>query len=55
MLIRNGVSEMANLLTKSLARAWNRQGDQVVGDHGQCPVCLDALPGAHKHVAEGQR
>ena len=54
MLIRNCVSEMTNLLTESLARAWNRQGNQVVGDHDKSPVCLDALPGAHKHVAEGQ-
>ena len=34
--------------------AWSRQGNQVVGDHDKGPVCLDALPGTHKHVAEGQ-
>lgn len=54
MLIRNYVSEMTDLLTKSLARAWSRQGNQVVSDHDKSPVCLDAFPGAHKHVAEGQ-
>jgi hypothetical protein len=54
MLIRNVVSEMTNLLTKPLARAWSRQGDQVVSDRGKSPVCLGALPGAHKHMVEGQ-
>lgn len=54
MLKRNHISEMTNLLTESLARAWNRQGNQVVSDHDKSPVCLDALPGAHKHMAEGQ-
>lgn len=38
------------------------EGDQVAGDHDKSPACqevssplgLDALPGTHKHVAEGQ-
>jgi len=54
MLMQNGVSEMTNPLTKTPEMFWNRQGDQVVGDHDNRPVCLDALPGTHKHVAEGQ-
>ena len=52
--MQNGVSEMTNLLTKTLETLRNRQGNQVVGDHDNRPVCLDALPGTHKHVAEGQ-
>src|SRR3989338_2396696 len=54
MLIRNSVSEMTNLLTETFEMPWSRQGNQVVGDHDKSPVCLDTLPGAHKHVAEGQ-
>jgi hypothetical protein len=54
MLIRKCVSEMTNLLAKSLAMIWSRQGNQIVGDRDKSPVCLDALPGAHEHVAEGQ-
>ena len=45
---------MANLLAKTFEIFWRRQDNQVVGDHDKCPVCLDALPGAHEHVAEGQ-
>ncbi len=54
MLMQNGVSEMTNLLTKPFEIFWGRQGDQVVGDQDKSPVCLDALPGTHEHVAEGQ-
>lgn len=54
ILKRNGPSEMTNLLTKPLEMLGNRQGNQVVGDHDKSPVCLDALPRAHKDVAEGQ-
>ena len=45
---------MTNLLTETFAMFWSRQGEQVVSDHDKSPVCLDALPGTHKHVAEGQ-
>ena len=62
MLRRDRIPEMTNLLAKALEVFWSRQGNQVVGDHDKSPVpsamtaplCLDALPGAHKHVAEGQ-
>ena len=54
MLMRNLVSEMTNLLTETLEMTWSRQGNQIVGDRDKSPVCLDALPGAHKHVAKGQ-
>lgn len=33
---------------------WSRQGNHIVSDHDKSPVCLDALPRSHKHVAEGQ-
>lgn len=45
---------MTNFLAKSLEAFSSRQGDQVVGDHGKRPVCLNALPGAHEHLPEGQ-
>ena len=45
---------MTNLLTEAFEAFWSRQGDQVVSDHDKGPVCLDALPRTHKHVAEGQ-
>ena len=45
---------MTNLLTEAFEMFWSRQGNQVVGDHDKDPVCLDALPRPHKHVAEGQ-
>ena len=54
MLMRNLVSEMTNLLMETLEMTWSRQGNQIVGDRDKSPVCLDALPGAHKHVAKGQ-
>lgn len=54
MLIRNCVSEITDLLTKTLAMTWSRQGNQIVCDHDKSPVCLNALPGTHKHMAEGQ-
>lgn len=45
---------MTDFLAKSLEASSGRQGDQVVGDHGKRPVCLNALPGAHKHLPEGE-
>ena len=51
---RHGISEMTNLLTETFEVLWSRQGNQIVCEHHKSPVCLDALPGPHKHVAEGQ-
>ena len=45
---------MTDVLTKPLEAFSSRQGDQVVRDHGKRPVCLNALPGAHKHLTERQ-
>ena len=45
---------MTDFLAKPLEAFSSRQGDQVVGDHGKRPVCLNALPGAHEHLPEGQ-
>ena len=45
---------MANLLTKTFEMLWSRQGDQIVCDYDKSPVCLNALPGTHKHLSEGQ-
>ena len=45
---------MTNFLAKPLEAFSSRQSDQIVCDHGKRPVCLNALPGAHKHLAERQ-
>lgn len=45
---------MTYFLAKPLEVFSSRQGDQVVGNHGKRPVCLNALPGAHEHLAESQ-
>ena len=45
---------MTDFLAKPLEVLLSRQSDQVVGDHGKRPVCLNALPGAHEHLAESQ-
>ena len=45
---------MANLLTETFHPGFRGQGDEVVGDPQNRPVCLDALPGAHKHLPEAQ-
>lgn len=49
-----GASEMTNLLTKTFQARLGRQYDEVVGDRKNRPVCLDAVPGSHKHFAETQ-
>ncbi|MCM8775333.1 MAG: hypothetical protein NC930_03145 [Candidatus Omnitrophica bacterium] len=51
---RHSVLEMTNLLTETFEMLVSRQGNQVVCDYDESPVCLDALPRTHKHVAEGQ-
>lgn len=47
-------SEMTNLLTETLQSRLRRQSDEVVSDRKNRPVCLDAFPGSHKHLAETQ-
>lgn len=54
ILMRNGTSEITNLLTEAFEMLGNRQGNQAVGDQDKGPVCLDVLPRAHKDVAGGQ-
>jgi hypothetical protein len=43
---------MTNHLTKTSGPVPVPQGDQVVGDPDQSPVCLDSIPGTHKDLAE---
>lgn len=50
----DGVSEMANLLTETFQSRLRGQSDEIVGDRKNRPVCLDAFPGSHKHLAETQ-
>ena len=50
----DGISEMANFLTKALQSRFGGQSDEVVGDRKNRPVCLDACPGSHKHFPEAQ-
>ena len=45
---------MANLLTETFQSRFGGQYDEVVGDRKNRPVCLDAVPGSHKHLAETQ-
>jgi len=45
---------MTDFLAKPLEAFSSRQSDQIVSDHGKRPVCLNALPGAHEHLAESQ-
>jgi hypothetical protein len=45
---------MTDFLAKALEAFSSRQGDHVVGDHGKRPVCLNALPRTHKHLAKRQ-
>ena len=45
---------MANLLTKTFHPRFREQGDEVVGDRENRPVCLDAIPRTHKHLPEAQ-
>lgn len=45
---------MTNLLTETFQPRFGRQSNEVVGDRKNRPVCLDAFPGSHKHLAESQ-
>ena len=45
---------MTNLSPKTFQSRLGGQSDEVVGDRKNRPVCLDALPGSHKHFAETQ-
>lgn len=50
----DGVSEMTDLLTETFQSRLRGQSDEVVGDRKNRPVCLDTVPGSHKHLAETQ-
>lgn len=50
----DGISEMTDLLAETFQSRLCGQSDEVVGDRKNRPVCLDAVPGAHKHLAETQ-
>ena len=52
--MRNRVSEMTNHLAKASGFRSVPQDDRVVGDHDERPVCLDAVPGAHKHLSKSE-
>ena len=45
---------MTNLLTKAFQSRLGGQSDEVVSDGQNRPVCLDALPGSHKHFPEAE-
>ena len=45
---------MANHLTKTPGPVPVSQSDQVVGDPGKGPVCLDSVPGTHKDLAKSE-
>jgi len=50
--MRNCVSEMTNHGAKASGFRAIPQGNRVVCDGQKDPVCLDTLPGAHKHLGE---
>ena len=52
--MRNRVSEMTNHLAKASGFRSIPQGNRVVGNHDERPVCLDAVPGAHKHLSKSE-
>ena len=45
---------MTNHLAKASGFVSVPQGNRVVGDRKEGPVCLDAVPGAHKHFPESE-
>lgn len=45
---------MTNLLAKTFHSRFRGQSNEVVSDRKNRPVCLDAVPGSHKHLAETQ-
>jgi len=45
---------MTNHLTKTPGSVPIPQGDQVVGDPDESPVCLDSVPGTHKDLAKSE-
>ena len=45
---------MTNLLAETFQSRFGGQGDEVVRDRQNRPVCLDALPGSHKHFPEAE-
>jgi len=45
---------MTNLLSETFQSRLRGQGDEVVSDRQNRPVCLDACPGAHKHFPKAQ-
>ena len=50
--MRKRVSEMTNHVAKASGIGAIPQGDRVVCETEKNPVCLDAIPGAHKHFGE---
>jgi len=52
--MRERVSEMTNHGAKASALRAIPQGNRIVCDHQKDPVCLDAIPGAHKHFGKAE-
>ena len=49
-----GISEMTYFLAKTFQSRFGGQSDEIVSDRQNRPVCLDAVPGSHKHLAEAE-
>ena len=47
----NGISKMPNRLAKASGFVSVPQGDRVVCDRQDGPVCLGAVPGAHEYLS----
>ena len=52
--MRNRISEMTNHLAKTPGFFSVPQGNRVVSNPDQGPVCLDAVPGTHKDLAKSE-
>jgi len=52
--MRNRLSEMTNHLAKTPGSVSIPQGNRVVSNPDQGPVCLDSVPGSHKDLAKAE-
>ena len=52
--MRNRISEMTNHLSKTPGPGSIPQGNRVVSNPDQSPVCLDSVPGSHKDLAKSE-
>lgn len=52
--MRNRIPEMPNHLAETSGLGIVPEGNQIVGDSQESPVCLDAFPRAHKHLSKSE-